>query len=57
MEALVAALPGATLHLVDGGDHSLNAPKSSDREGTSLERALDVAARWILTCDVPDMIP
>jgi predicted alpha/beta-hydrolase family hydrolase len=53
MESLVASLPDATLHLVEGGDHSLNAPKSVDRRGESLERALDAAAAWIRSRGVP----
>ena len=46
MTALVAGLPGATLHIVSGGDHSL--ARAGDRSGASLEQAMDVAARWML---------
>jgi len=46
MTTLVAGLPGATLEIVSGGDHSL--AKAGDRAGASLEQAMDVAARWML---------
>ncbi len=48
MRALVSSLPGATLELNEGGDHSLVAPKRQGAAGASLERALDVAAKWVL---------
>lgn len=49
MTALVAGLgPAATLHLIDGGDHSLVKPKRQDPDGRALEDAMDVAARWML---------
>jgi len=48
LEALIAHLPGSSLELVDGGDHSLVAPKRADPKGTRLENVLDVAAAWIL---------
>lgn len=48
MQTLVAGLPGASLELIEGGDHSLLKPKRSDPEGRSLEHAMDVAARWML---------
>jgi predicted alpha/beta-hydrolase family hydrolase len=48
MRALVSALPGATLELIEGGDHSLVAPKRQNPAGASLERALDVAASWVI---------
>lgn len=45
MEALVASLPGATLHLIDGGDHSLVVKR---KDGTqSVEDAVSVAAAWL----------
>jgi uncharacterized protein len=47
LNALGATLPGASLHLVDGGDHSLAAPKRADPSGSRLEQAMDVAAAWI----------
>lgn len=44
MQALVAGLPAATLHLVEQGDHSLIA-----RRGKPVsEDVLDLASRWIL---------
>jgi predicted alpha/beta-hydrolase family hydrolase len=62
MRDLVATLgPRATLHLVDGGDHSLVLPKRQDPKGQSLEQAMDVAASWIrsiaTTSDVKTMKP
>ncbi len=48
MHALVASLPTATLHIVDGGDHSLAQTKKADKDGQGFERVLDVAAAWIL---------
>lgn len=47
MTTLVDGLDRTTLHLVDGGDHSLVARKRDDPAGTSLERAMDMAAEWI----------
>lgn len=47
MDALVAGLSGATLRLVDQGDHSLGAPKKADPEGRRLEEAMDTAAAWM----------
>jgi uncharacterized protein len=49
MRDLVAGLSGATLEMIDGGDHSLVAPKRPDPKGQSLERGLDVAAAWMLS--------
>jgi predicted alpha/beta-hydrolase family hydrolase len=48
MQALVANLADARLHLVAGGDHSLAATKREDPSEQSLEEAIDVAARWML---------
>src|SRR5262249_2934984 len=48
LDTLVHRLPAATLHLVDGGDHSLAAPRKVDPAGSSLDRAIDLAAQWIL---------
>lgn len=42
MTEMSAAVPRSTLHLVDGGDHSLTV-----RGRDSLSEALDVAAAWI----------
>jgi predicted alpha/beta-hydrolase family hydrolase len=47
MRALIASLPGASLDLIDGGDHSLAKSKSQDPRGESLERAMDIAAEWM----------
>jgi uncharacterized protein len=47
MEALAAGLPGATLDLIDGGDHSLVRPKSQDKNGRAIEDVLDRAAAWM----------
>jgi predicted alpha/beta-hydrolase family hydrolase len=48
MQSLTKDLRHATLHVVEGGDHSLVARKRDDPEGRALERALDVAAGWIM---------
>lgn len=55
MKEVVAGLPQSTLHLVDGGDHSLE--RTADRKkprGSSLADTLDAAATWMKTCP---MIP
>jgi predicted alpha/beta-hydrolase family hydrolase len=44
MRALVGTLSSATLHIVEGGDHSLVGPK---RGGDSVEQAVTIAAGWI----------
>jgi uncharacterized protein len=49
MQPLTASLPYASLHLIDGGDHSLQAPKREDSSGASVERAIDLAAEWMKT--------
>jgi hypothetical protein len=47
MQALVKTLGRrARLEIVDGGDHSLVAPKRADPK--SLERAIEMAAAWII---------
>lgn len=48
MRELVGKLPAATLELVEGGDHSLLAPKRVDPTGASFEQALDRAAAFVL---------
>lgn len=45
MRALVDALPRATLHLIDGGDHSLVVKRKDAAD--SVERAVATAADWI----------
>lgn len=45
--ALVDGLEHATLHVVEGGDHSLVARKRDDPDGQSIDRALDAAAAWL----------
>jgi predicted alpha/beta-hydrolase family hydrolase len=47
MQTLVDGLPGASLHLIDGGDHSLQASRRGDRSNTSIDHAIDLAASWI----------
>jgi hypothetical protein len=47
LRALIDTLPFATLELCEVGDHSIIAGKRARPEGTSLERAMDVAAAWI----------
>ena len=43
---------GSTLHLVEGGNHSLETPRGTPRapktEAPGLDQAIDVAAEWIL---------
>lgn len=47
MAALTASLSSATLHIVEGGDHSLVATKAADPNGDSVERAVRTAVAWI----------
>jgi predicted alpha/beta-hydrolase family hydrolase len=49
MRELVASLPRATLHLIDGGDHSLvvKRARASGASSDSVERAVEVAATWL----------
>jgi predicted alpha/beta-hydrolase family hydrolase len=47
MKALVAALPSATLHIVEGGDHSLVATKRTGARVDSVEQAVATAAAWM----------
>jgi predicted alpha/beta-hydrolase family hydrolase len=49
MRDLAAGLPGATLEIIDGGDHSLVAQKRGDPKSQSVERAMDLAASWIMS--------
>ena len=49
MRDLTRGLPGATLELIDDGDHSLVAPKRTDPAGASVRTALDRAAAWMLS--------
>jgi len=48
MHALTSGLPAASLEIIRGGDHSLAASKSDDPDRRSLERAMDLAATWII---------
>jgi predicted alpha/beta-hydrolase family hydrolase len=48
MTALVKTLgERARLEVIDGGDHSLVAPKRQDPKGASVEHAMDIAAKWM----------
>jgi hypothetical protein len=47
MRALVMELPGATLEIIEDGDHSLIRPKRADPDGRAIDHALDVAAAWM----------
>jgi uncharacterized protein len=47
MQALAEGLPMATLHLIEGGDHSLVSTKRADPSGQSIEGALDIAAEFM----------
>jgi predicted alpha/beta-hydrolase family hydrolase len=49
MRPLAESLPRASLHLIDGGDHSLQAPKRGDPGGASVAHAMDLAAEWMKT--------
>lgn len=46
MQALVASLPTAALHLIDGGDHSLVVKRKDSAD--SIERAVEFAAAWLM---------
>jgi predicted alpha/beta-hydrolase family hydrolase len=48
---LVDRLPHARLETFEGGDHSIVAPKRQDPKGALLERAIEVAAEWMLAVD------
>jgi hypothetical protein len=48
MRALSGGLPDATLHLVDGGDHSLHRPRRDDPGAQALDEAVATAAAWIV---------
>ena len=48
MQTLVAGLPHATLALIEGGDHSLALSRRQDPAGASLDRAIAIAAEWML---------
>lgn len=47
MSALVEALPGSTLHLVDDGDHSLQQRGAARSSPVALDAVLDRAAAWM----------
>jgi predicted alpha/beta-hydrolase family hydrolase len=49
MRELVGTLPGATLEIIDGGDHSLLQARQKPGASASLDGAMDVAAAWIRT--------
>ena len=57
MRALVAGLRGAELQLIDGGDHSLIAPKRQDPGGGSIEGTIALAARWMLARAAGGAVP
>ena len=48
MRALASGLSGASLEIIPGGDHSLAASKRDDPDRQSLDKAMDLAAAWIL---------
>jgi predicted alpha/beta-hydrolase family hydrolase len=48
IESLAGGLTGASVEIIHGGDHSLAASKGDDPQRTSLERAMDRAAAWML---------
>jgi uncharacterized protein len=47
MTALVSGLPRATLHVVEGGDHSLNTPRRQDPESQARGRTNEHVVRWV----------
>jgi predicted alpha/beta-hydrolase family hydrolase len=49
MGELVKSVPNARLEIVEGGDHSLAAPKRQDPGGGSLNRAIAFAAAFVLS--------
>jgi uncharacterized protein len=48
MTTLAAGLANSTLEILDGGDHSLVASKAQEAKDSRVERAIDLAAQWIL---------
>jgi predicted alpha/beta-hydrolase family hydrolase len=48
LRALVPTLNAAALEILDGGDHSLLATKAQEAKASRLERAIDLAAAWML---------
>ena len=51
MTALLKSLPGATLHLVRGGDHSFKVPGGTAAQQPAFDAAVDAAVGWMLkTC-------
>lgn len=48
MRDLAARTPASTLELAAGGDHSLDAPRSTDKTGAIRRDAIAAAARWML---------
>lgn len=53
MRALVDGLPGASLEIIAGGDHSLAASKRDDPDRQALDKAMDLAAAWIRRAVTP----
>ena len=49
MTPLVETLSGASLEILDGGDHSLLASKAQEAKDSRLDRAIELAASWILS--------
>jgi hypothetical protein len=48
MRTLIDGLTSASLEITPGGDHSLAASKRDDPDRQSLDKAMDLAAAWIL---------
>jgi predicted alpha/beta-hydrolase family hydrolase len=48
MRALVDGLSSASLEIIPGGDHSLAASKRDDPARQALDKAMDLAAAWML---------
>ena len=43
MQSARRGLPGASLHLIEGGDHSLQASRRGDRSNTAIDHAIDLS--------------
>lgn len=48
VRSLVGSLPAATLHVIEGGDHSFRVPKRTGRDiGEVLDEVVAVTAEWV----------
>ena len=48
LRPVLAGLPRATLHTIEGGDHSFRVPRRSGRTDAEVwQEIVEVAARWL----------